>query len=191
MSDTTENIGELRRNLEATDLRHITPSARQNEEVDISEGAKSGSQNSQEKKRNKRSSKKKTKQSKLESRRRRNNKKNSKRRQRKRNSSLDEGHDSSSLSSNASSSSSASSEYTVSSDDDSILAFGSHKITDVTDIVSKKKQRQTSTRIGKEVKKLTAAAKVYVPRPFYTDRWTIELIWVERHYHTLSGFERG
>jgi hypothetical protein len=62
----------------------------------------------------------------------------------------------------------------VSSDDDSILAFASHKITNVTDIVSKKQQRQTSTRIGKEVKKLTAAAKVYDLRPFYMDRGTIE-----------------
>jgi hypothetical protein len=40
--------------------------------------------------------------------------------------------------------------------------------------VSKEKQRQTSTRIGKEVKKLTVAAKVYNLRPFYTDRGTIE-----------------
>jgi hypothetical protein len=44
----------------------------------------------------------------------------------------------------------------------------------VTDIVSKEKQRQTSTRIGKEVKKLTVAAKLYDLRPFYTDRGTIE-----------------
>jgi hypothetical protein len=84
----------------------------------------------------------------------------------------DDKHDSSSSSSNASSASS--SEDTVSSEDDSILAFASHKITNITDIVSKKQQRQTSTRIGKEIKKLTAAAKVYDLRPFYTDRGTIK-----------------
>jgi hypothetical protein len=142
MSDTTENIGELRRNLEATDLRNITPSARRNEHVYISEGTELASHNSQETKRNKRSSKMKRKQSKRESPRKRNNKKNSRRRQYKRNSSPDERHDSSSLSSHASSASS--SEYTVSSDDDSFLAFESHKITNVTDIVSKKK---TTTNI--------------------------------------------
>jgi hypothetical protein len=64
--------------------------------------------------------------------------------------------------------------YTTSSDDKSVLAFGSHKITNVTDIVSKEKQRQTSTRIEKEVKKLTTAPKVHDLRPFYTDRGTIE-----------------
>jgi hypothetical protein len=126
-------------------------------------------------KRNKISSKKKTKQRQSEARRQRTTRKNSMRRQCKRNPPPDEGHDSSSLSSNSSSSSSlSSSAYTTSSDDKSVLAFGSHKITNVTDIVSKEKQRQTSTRIGKEVKKLTAAAKVYDLRPFYTDRGTIE-----------------
>jgi hypothetical protein len=130
------------------------------------------SHNSHETKRDKRNSKKKTTRSKRESRRKRNNKKNSRRCQYKRNSSPDDKQDSSSSSSNASSASS--SEYTVSSEDDSILAFASHKITNVTDIVSKKQQRQTSTRVGKEIKKLTAAAKVYDLRPFYTDRGTIE-----------------
>jgi hypothetical protein len=59
MSDTTENIGDLRRNLEATDLRHITPSARQEETVDNAEGDELGSHNSKWTKRNKSSSKKK------------------------------------------------------------------------------------------------------------------------------------
>jgi hypothetical protein len=166
MSDTTENIGELRRNLEATDLRNITPSARRNEHVYISEGTELASHNSQETKRNKRSSKMKRKQSKRESPRKRNNKKNSRRRQYKRNSSPDERHDSSSLSSHASSASS--SEYTVSSDDDSILAFDSHKITNVTDIVSKKKQPQTSTRNGKEVKRNSPLQQKYMTYDHFT-----------------------
>jgi hypothetical protein len=45
--------------------------------------------------------------------------------------------------------------------------------------VSKEKQRHTPTRIGKEVKTLTVAAKVYDMRPFYTDRGTI----VQRKTH--------
>jgi hypothetical protein len=115
---TTENIGDLRRNLEATDLRHITTSARQDEPVDSTEGEELGSHNAKGTKRNKRSSKKKTKQRQREARRQRTYKKNSKCRQRKRNPSPDEGHNSSSLSSNSSSSSSVSSSaYTTSSDD--------------------------------------------------------------------------
>jgi hypothetical protein len=61
MSDTTENIGELRRDLEATDLRNITPSTRRNEHVYISQAAELASHNSQETKRNKGGNKKKNK----------------------------------------------------------------------------------------------------------------------------------
>jgi hypothetical protein len=74
ISDTTENIGDLRRNLEATDLRHITPSARQDEPVDNTEGEELGSHNSKGTKRNKSSSKMKTKQRQSEARRQRTNK---------------------------------------------------------------------------------------------------------------------
>jgi hypothetical protein len=59
MSDTTENIWDLRRNLEAADLRQITPSARQEESVEDTEGDEIESQTSTRKKRNKNSSEKK------------------------------------------------------------------------------------------------------------------------------------
>jgi hypothetical protein len=174
LSDISENLQELQRNLHAANLGQeaIATSLEDNyEEV-------------QETEIEMREQKKKSQKCKREKR------KKSKRRHRSKKTgrSSDRGDDPSSSSSSSSSFSDTSSHPTASIDsNDSTMAFGPrNRITNVADITDLEERRRTSTRIGKQVKKLTNAAKLYEVGKFYTDRGTIE----QRKQHFLHWTTR-
>jgi hypothetical protein len=166
MSDTTQNLQDLRWNLHITDFGHETPVV-EHEQTSEDDHENSQANPINENKKNKKKKKKKGKKSER--------RKNGKRHRRNKNKSPHRGDDSNSSSSDSSSSaSSISSNYSLSTDDGSLLAFGpSNKINNVLDNDDREERPQTSTRIGKEVKKLTVAAKIHELKPFQTDMGSI------------------
>jgi hypothetical protein len=158
----------LRANLHAATLGLVTPAVDQDQQpIDHS---------TSDRQRLRRRHTKKSDSNKKKVRREKRNKKH-KRSRHKKVRSPDQGDDSSLSSDSLSSSSSSEVDYTSSSDDScrSILAFGDHgSTTNIRDIKNDKERRQTSTRVGKEIKKLVAAAKTYELKAFFIDRGTID-----------------
>jgi hypothetical protein len=160
VSDSTENIQALRADLQAANIGHVTPTANHDDS--------SFTSSESERQKPRRSSKKKKKQMKY-----------SKRSQHKKIRSIDQGDEFSSSSDDSSSSSSSDDDSNSRSDksQESILAFGKRgSMKNTNDITNERKRFDTSKRIGRQVKKLAAAAaaRMYELKEFVISRGTIE-----------------
>jgi hypothetical protein len=152
-SDASQHIDQLRTDLQNANIAHLTPTTPENQ---ISA------------KPSRRRHKKKGKSKKRKNHENRSNYK----------------HSSSSDNSSSSSSSNEDSDYTSDDSHESILAFPENGSTNnVKDIGNPKKQFNISKRIGKQVKQLTTAAKMYEIKEFIISRGTID----QRKHTSCTG----
>jgi hypothetical protein len=166
-SDSTENIQALRADLQAASNGHVTPAANHDDSSFTSSGS-DGQKPRRNSKKKSSSKKKKQKNKRLRY---------SKRSQQTKIRSPDQGDEFSSSSDDSSSSSSSDDDSNSTSDksQESILAFGKRgSMKNTNDITNDRKRFNTSKRIGRQVKKLAAAAKMYELKEFVISRGTIE-----------------